>query len=56
MNGKKKLISKYFKDEKIAVNDKSKIWILESKKSIVWVVGYRADEQFKKQQQTQLKF
>ena len=47
MNGKKKLISKYFKDEKIAVNDKSKIWILESKKSIVWVVGYRADEQFK---------
>lgn len=47
MNGKKKLISKYFKDEKIAVNDKSKIWILESKKGIVWVVGYRADEQFK---------
>ena len=47
MNGKKKLISKYFKDEKIAVNNKSKIWILESNKSIVWVVGYRADGQFK---------
>lgn len=47
MNGKKKLISKYFKDEKIAVSDKSKIWILESNKNIVWIVGYRADEQFK---------
>ena len=47
MNGKKKLVSKYFKDEKIAINDKSKIWILESKNKIVWVVGHRADEQFK---------
>ena len=47
MNGKKKLISKYFKDEKIAINDKSKIWILEFNNKIVWVVGYRADEQFK---------
>lgn len=47
MNGKKKLVSKYFKDEKIAINDKSKIWILESKNKIVWLVGHRADEQFK---------
>lgn len=47
MNGKKKLISKYFKDEKIAVNDKSKIWILTSNDTIVWIVGHRADERFK---------
>jgi tRNA(Ile)-lysidine synthase len=47
MKGKKKLISKFFKDEKISLNDKSTIWILESKNEIVWVIGYRMDERFK---------
>ncbi|HEY0046008.1 MAG TPA: tRNA lysidine(34) synthetase TilS [Flavobacterium sp.] len=46
MSGSKKL-SKYFKDMKIPVTDKSKIWILASDNNIVWVVGYRADDRFK---------
>jgi len=46
MNGKKKL-SKYFKDEKMSLNDKSNSWLLCSDNHIVWVVGKRQDERYK---------
>ncbi len=46
MKGKKKL-SKFFKDEKIPLVAKEKIWILASLDKIVWIVGYRPDERFK---------
>lgn len=46
MKGKKKL-SKFFKDEKIALNEKEKIWLLLSDEKIVWVIGYRMDDRFK---------
>ena len=46
MNGSKKL-SKYFKDEKFSLLDKSSIWILCSHNQIVWVIGKRQDERFK---------
>jgi len=46
MNGKKKL-SKYFKDEKLSLFDKNKIWIIESANKIIWIIGHRADERFK---------
>lgn len=46
LNGKKKL-SKFFKDEKIDVLSKEKVWLLCSNDEIVWVVGMRADNRFK---------
>lgn len=46
MNGKKKL-SKYFKDEKFSLLDKTNIWLLCSDNEIVWVIGKRQDERFK---------
>lgn len=46
MQGKKKL-SKYFKDEKLSLIDKSSQWILCSDNLIVWVIGKRQDERFK---------
>ena len=52
MNGKKK-ISKFFKDEKISVIDKEKIWLLCSENRIVWIVGKRMDDQFKVTENTQ---
>src|SRR5690606_33402424 len=46
MKGKKKL-SKFFKDEKIPLSEKDKTWLLLSDEKIVWVIGYRMDDQFK---------
>lgn len=46
MNGKKKL-SKFFKDEKMSLIDKSNCWILCSNDEIIWVIGHRADDRFK---------
>lgn len=45
MTGKKKL-SKYFKDEKVAVNAKERQWLLCSGQAIVWVIGRRSDQRF----------
>jgi len=46
MKGKKKL-SKFFKDEKMSLIDKSNQWILCSKNQVVWVIGKRQDDRFK---------
>lgn len=46
MNGKKKL-SDFFINEKIPVNLKSRIMVLTSDKSIVWIIGHRLDNRFK---------
>ena len=46
MNGSKKL-SKYFKDEKFSLLDKSNTWLLCSNNQIVWIIGKRQDERFK---------
>jgi tRNA(Ile)-lysidine synthase len=46
MQGKKKL-SKFFKDEKLSLVAKEKIWVLCSHNEIVWIVNYRLDDRFK---------
>lgn len=46
MKGKKKL-SKFFKDQKVDILSKKKIWLLCSGNDIVWIIGKRADERFK---------
>ncbi len=51
MKGKKK-ISKYFKDEKLYLLSKKKIWLLCSQDKVVWIVGMRADDRFKVQPKT----
>ncbi len=51
MNGKKKL-SKFFKDEKFSLLDKSNTWLLCSENQIVWVIEKRQDERFKVTEET----
>ena len=51
MNGKKKL-SKFFKDEKFSLLDKSTTWLLCSENQIVWVIEKRQDERFKVTEET----
>ena len=47
MKGKKKL-SKYFKDEKMSILEKEKIWLLCTEENkIVWVIGKRLDDRFR---------
>jgi tRNA(Ile)-lysidine synthase len=47
MEGKSKKVSKLFKDEKLSLIDKEKVWLLCSNNQVVWVVGIRQDERFK---------
>ncbi len=51
MKGKKKL-SKFFKDEKLSLLAKERVWLLCSGKEIVWIINYRADNRFKITPQT----
>lgn len=46
MNGKKS-VSKFYKDEKLSLDDKNQTWLLCSENNIVWIVGLRADDRFK---------
>lgn len=51
MNGSKK-ISKFFKDEKFSLVEKTTTWLLCSGNKIVWIVGKRQDDRFKVTKQT----
>ena len=42
----KKLISKFFKDEKYSLLEKEKQWLLCSNNDVIWIVGKRCDRRF----------
>jgi tRNA(Ile)-lysidine synthase len=52
MKGEKKL-SDFFIDEKVSVNHKRKLWIVENgNKEIIWIPGYRISESVKMNEKT----
>lgn len=47
MNGQKKKVSKFFKDEKLSLSEKEDTWLLCSENEVIWIIGRRADNRFK---------